>query len=108
MIAFSTDSGQTAPDGDGENSLYTVSLAKNMLLEDTSIDQVFRNVRAEVLSETNGNQRPVEATQLTGQTFYLVKTDLNEIFDQIFKILTQVKTCTRLWEKLILYWINIL
>ena len=43
-----------------------------MLLEDTSIDQVFRNVRAEVLSETDGMQRrPVEATQLTGQTFYL-------------------------------------
>ena len=71
LIAFSTDSGQTAPDGDGENSVYTLSLAKNMLLEDTSIDQVFRNVRAEVLSETNGDQRPVEATQLTGQTFYL-------------------------------------
>ena len=40
-----------------------------MLLEDTSIDQVFRNVRAEVLAQTNGIQRPVEATQLTGQTF---------------------------------------
>ncbi len=71
LIAFSTDSGQTAPDGEGENSIYTISLAKNMLLEDTSIDQVFRNVRAEVLAETNGEQRPVEATQLTGQTFYL-------------------------------------
>ena len=64
LIAFSTDSGQTAPDGDGDNSIYTISLAKNMLLEDTSIDQVFRNVRAEVLSETDGMQRPVEATQL--------------------------------------------
>ena len=71
LIAFSTDSGQTAPDGDGENSIYSTSLAKNMLLEDTSIDQVFRNVRAEVLAETKGAQRPVEATQLTGQTFYL-------------------------------------
>ena len=40
LIAFSTDSGQTAPDGDGENSVYTTSLSKNMLLEDTSIDQV--------------------------------------------------------------------
>ena len=28
LIAFSTDSGQTAPDGEGENSLYTLSLAK--------------------------------------------------------------------------------
>ena len=87
LIAFSTDSGQTAPDGDGENSIYSTSLSKNMLLEDTSIDQVFRNVRAEVLGETGGAQRPVESTQLTGQTFYLVKTDLNEIFDQIFKII---------------------
>jgi tetratricopeptide (TPR) repeat protein len=91
LIAFSTDSGKTAPDGDGENSTYTISLAKNMLLEDTSIDQVFRNVRAEVLAETNGNQRPVEATQLTGQTFYLVKTDINETFDEIFKIIDSDK-----------------
>ncbi|MEC8098512.1 MAG: caspase family protein [Bacteroidota bacterium] len=77
LIAFSTDSGQTAPDGDGENSAYTLSLAKNMLLEDTSIDQVFRNVRAEVLSKTDGMQRPVEATQLTGQTFYFKKRPVN-------------------------------
>ena len=77
LIAFSTDSGQTAPDGDGDNSVYTISLAKNMLLEDTSIDQVFRNVRAEVLSETGGMQRPVEATQLTGQTFYFKKRSIS-------------------------------
>ena len=86
LIAFSTDSGQTAPDGDGENSLYTVSLAKNMLLKDTSIDQVFRNVRAEVLSETNGNQRPVESTQLTGQTFYLVKSDYSKEIKKIIEL----------------------
>lgn len=79
LIAFSTDSGQTAPDGDGENSVYTISLSKNMLLEDISIDQVFRNVRAEVLGETDGAQRPVEATQLTGQTFYLNISKLEDI-----------------------------
>jgi len=73
LIAFSTDSGQTAPDGDGKNSIYTTSLSKNMLLKETSIDQVFRNVRSEVLNKTDGIQRPVEATQLTGKTFYLVK-----------------------------------
>ena len=71
LIAFSTDSGQTAPDGSGENSVYTSSLAKNILLENTSIDQVFRNVRSEVLVATNQLQRPVEATQLTGKAFYL-------------------------------------
>ena len=54
-----------------------------MLLEDTSIDQVFRNVRSEVLQQTDGGQRPVEATQLTGQTFYLNKKTM---IDEIIKI----------------------
>ncbi len=78
LIAFSTGPGRVAADGDGENSVYTTSLSKNMLIEDTSIDQVFRNVRAEVLAETGGMQRPVEATQLTGQTFYLNPVDLTK------------------------------
>ena len=76
LIAFSTDAGNTAADGEGINSIYTLSLTKNMLLEDTSIDQVFRNVRGEVLGKTDGKQRPIEATQLTGQTFYLKKKNL--------------------------------
>ena len=95
LIAFSTDSGQTAPDGDGDNSVYTISLAKNMLLEDTSIDQVFRNVRAEVLAQTNGIQRPVEATQLTGQTFYLNAQDFTVYIDEILNI---IETATEKWD----------
>jgi uncharacterized caspase-like protein len=75
LIAFSTDVGQTAADGKNENSIYTESLSKNMLIENISIDQVFRNVRSEVLAKTNGSQRPVEATQLTGNSFYLVKSN---------------------------------
>tara|TARA_Y200000002_G_C22684933_1_gene665574 strand:+ start:1951 stop:4269 length:2319 start_codon:yes stop_codon:yes gene_type:complete len=87
LIAFSTDSGQTAPDGDGRNSVYTTSLSKNMLLQDTSIDQVFRNVRSEVLAKTEGNQRPVEATQLTGQTFYLKPGSFEKDFIEIDELL---------------------
>ena len=83
LIAFSTDSGQTAPDGEGENSLYTLSLAKNMMLEQTSIDQVFRNVRSEVFQKTNGEQRPVEATQLTGKEFYLNPKEFTSLFQQV-------------------------
>jgi len=91
LIAFSTDSGQTAPDGDGENSVYTISLAKNMLLPDTSIDQVFRNVRAEVLAQTDGMQRPVEATQLTGKTFYLNEKSLDNIFYDILNEVSELE-----------------
>ena len=42
-----------------------------MLLEDTSIDQVFRNVRADVLKLSGGGQRPIEYSQLTGNEFVL-------------------------------------
>ena len=69
LIAFSTDAGNTAADGDGENSVYCRSLCENMMLENTSLDQVFRNVRSDVLKQTDGNQRPVEASQLTGNAF---------------------------------------
>ena len=65
------DAGNTAADGDGKNSVYCESLCENLLKEGVSLDQVFRNVRADVLTITNGNQRPVESSQLTGQTFYL-------------------------------------
>ena len=98
MIAFSTDSGQTAPDGDGDNSIYTISLSKNMLLEDTSIDQVFRNVRAEVLAETDGIQRPVEATQLTGQTFYLNAGNFEGDFIEIDNIFLKNQNLSRVIE----------
>ena len=89
LIAFSTDSGQTAADGEDNNSIYSLSLYKNMLLEDTSLDQVFRNVRADVLKQTNGNQRPVEATQLTGQTFYLNPGNYDDEFKAVELILKQ-------------------
>ena len=71
LIAFSTDAGMTAADGDGKNSIYCESLCKNMILSNTSLDQIFRNVRTDVLDKTNGNQSPVEESKLTGDAFYL-------------------------------------
>ena len=87
LIAFSTDSGQTAPDGKGNNSTFTLSLTKNILLENTSIDQVFRNVRAEVLQKTNGKQRPIESSQLTGNEFYLNPSNNFKTFQKIDQLL---------------------
>ena len=55
-----------------------------MLLENTSLDQVFRNVRSDVLRLTNNNQRPVESSQLTGSVFYLVKSS----YEKEFKLMT--------------------
>lgn len=80
LIAFSTDAGNTAADGSKANSDYCLSLTKNMLIENLTLDQVFRNVRMDVLQMSDGKQRPIEQSQLTGQAFYLKKSSYtNEI-----------------------------
>ena len=75
LIAFSTDAGMTAADGDGKNSVYCESLSKNLLKPNTEINQVFKNVRTDVHNSTNGRQSPVENTKLMGDEFYLISTD---------------------------------
>ena len=75
LIAFSTDHGQTAADGDEGNSLYSQALAEKLLEENVSIEQVFKNVRTEVLRLSGDTQSPVEESKLTGDAFYLNKTN---------------------------------
>jgi len=86
LIAFSTDSGQTAADGLGDNSLYTGILADKLKEPSISIEQVFKNVRTEVLKITSGNQRPVEESQLTGGSIYLVPLDYVKIINDTYKL----------------------
>lgn len=79
LIAFSTSSNTTAADGDGKNSLYCQSLAKNLQLENTSIDQVFRNVRSELIEFSKGFQIPEESSKLIGSAYILNKTNSIEL-----------------------------
>jgi tetratricopeptide (TPR) repeat protein len=89
LIAFSTEPGKTASDGSGRNSVYCQSLSENMLLEEISLDQIFRNVRADVLKLTNENQRPIESSQLTGETFYLIPPSNEAVLSQIDALITR-------------------
>ena len=91
LIAFSTEPGKVAADGEGENSYYTISLAKNMMLKDTSLDQVFRNVNAEVMEYSGKIQNPIVASQLTGQEFFLNPTDINNLLDEIQDLISDEK-----------------
>ena len=83
LIAFSTTAGNVAPDGSGDNSIYCKSLYNNMFKEGLSLDQLFRNVRSEVLDATNGMQQTEESTQLTGATFYLKERDYENIYREV-------------------------
>ena len=71
LIAFSTKPGQTAADGTGNNSLYTKVLSKKLLEKNVLVNQIFQNVRNEVIAISTKARRgpvqiPVEENQLTG------------------------------------------
>jgi uncharacterized caspase-like protein len=70
MIAFSTQPGNVALDGDGRNSPFTNALLHHIDNEGTSINDMMIEVRNDVLKETDGKQVPWENSSLTGQFFF--------------------------------------
>ena len=50
----------TAADGEGENSIYCKSLSENLLKERIGLEQIFKNVRTDVLRLSNNKQSPVK------------------------------------------------
>lgn len=71
LIAFATDAGHTANDGEGGNGLYTAELLKNLRTPGLTIEQVFKRTRAAVLEASMGSQLPAEYSRLIGDDIYL-------------------------------------
>jgi uncharacterized caspase-like protein len=73
MIAFSTQPGNVALDGEGRNSPFTGALLHHIATEGASINDVMIDVRNDVLKATDGKQVPWENSSLTGQFFFKPK-----------------------------------
>ncbi|MBS1486656.1 MAG: caspase family protein [Bacteroidetes bacterium] len=69
LIAYATDPGSTASDGEGANGLYTGELVKQLGVSQR-IEDIFMNTRNAVEKKSNGSQRPWEEARLKG-VFYL-------------------------------------
>ncbi|MBS1491049.1 MAG: caspase family protein [Bacteroidetes bacterium] len=69
LIAYATDPGSTASDGEGTNGLYTGELVKQLQVSQR-IEDIFMNTRNAVEKRSNGQQRPWEEARLKG-VFYL-------------------------------------
>lgn len=69
LIAFSTQPGYVALDGNGRNSPYAEALLKHIEAPGSDVSGVLVEVRNEVLKATAGKQVPWEHTSLTGQVF---------------------------------------
>lgn len=71
LIAFATDAGHTAQDGEGKNGLYTGELLKYLQTPGLTIEQVFKRTRAGVMIRSNNVQIPAEYSRLIGDDIYL-------------------------------------
>jgi len=71
LIAYSTQPGNVALDGQGRNSPFTSALLKNIDTPGLSLGDTMIAVRNDVLQQTNGQQVPWDHSSMTGQ-FYFV------------------------------------
>jgi hypothetical protein len=70
LIAYSTAPGSIASDGDADFGLYTRALLEQMQKPGVKVEDVFKNVRAEVLEVSNGKQTPWESSSLVGDFYF--------------------------------------
>lgn len=70
FIAFATQPGNVALDGQGRNSPFTGALVKHLPADAADLSAIMIAVRNEVLASTQGKQVPWEHSSLTGQFFF--------------------------------------
>ncbi len=72
LVIYAAAPGQTAADGDGDNSPFATALAKRLPQADLPIQLLGGSVRDDVLIATGGSQRPFVSASITGTPIYLV------------------------------------
>ncbi len=70
LVAYSTAPGSVAADGDGRNGIYTSYFLENIRKPGLTVEQVLKNVRVAVVSETSSKQIPWEASSLMGDFYF--------------------------------------
>jgi hypothetical protein len=71
LIAFATAPNSTASDGEGANGLYTQELLAALRTPGLLVEQVFKQVRAQVERKSGGAQVPWENSSLKGDFYFL-------------------------------------
>lgn len=70
FVAHATAPGELAYDGDGANSPYSAALARAIEVPGLPIEQMFKQVRINVLQETDGLQTPWDSSSLIGDFYF--------------------------------------
>lgn len=69
LIAFATDPGAVAFDGDGDNSPFTTALLNHLEVEGLEVNLMMTKVRSEVFRDTEGKQRPWTNSSLLEEVY---------------------------------------
>ncbi len=75
FLAYATDPGGVALDGEAGNSPFTLSLAEHISTPGMAIEQLFKKVRVDVLEETRGLQTPWDTSSLTQDFAFAIETE---------------------------------
>src|SRR5258708_24076892 len=78
FIAYSTAPGSTASDGIGRNGLYTQELLKAIQKPNRSLEQVFKEVRINVLRLSGEKQYTWDNSNITGDFYFNLNTEIQE------------------------------
>lgn len=70
FVAYSTQPGNVALDGQGRNSPFTAALTKALANPERTLTSIMIDVRKDVLSATNGRQVPWDHSALTGEFYF--------------------------------------
>ncbi len=73
FVAFSTQPGNVALDGNGRNSPFASALTKRIREPGKNLNAIMIDVRKDVLSATSGKQVPWDHSALTGDFFFDLK-----------------------------------
>ena len=70
FIAYATAPGSVASDGTGRNGLYTQELLKAMRKPGLTIEQVFKEVRQNVLRLSGNKQNTWDSSNIIGEFYF--------------------------------------
>lgn len=73
LIAFATEPGNVALDGEGGNSPFTTALLKHIETPGLDIAQLMRRVRRDVMTSTASRQVPWNNSSLTGDFYFATR-----------------------------------
>lgn len=88
LIAYSTAANMTSIERkEDRNGIYTKYLLESLKIPNLSVEQIFKNTRTNVITETQGKQIPWDESSLHGKDFYFLTSDTADVpFEEVIKI----------------------